>query len=121
MYINLSQRLVIDDRRLGHPWGRVNGSEMGYRERLLALFPPPPRWHWVRIGPQPYSGRSCSRFQFFKDRIPQRILPVPPAPALLDQRVIDVGAIGQEHIGNRAVYTSACRRVDASPHLTLNL
>ena len=26
------------------------------------------------------------------------ILPIPPAPAVFDQRVIDVGAIGKDHI-----------------------
>ena len=32
----------------------------------------------------------------------QRILPIPPAPAVFHQHVIDVGAIGQEHIGKGA-------------------
>ena len=36
----------------------------------------------------------------FQDRIPRRILPIPPTPAVLDQRVIDVGAIGQDHVSN---------------------
>jgi hypothetical protein len=31
--------------------------------------------------------------------IPGRVFPIPPAPAVFDQRVIDVGAIGQTHIG----------------------
>jgi hypothetical protein len=30
------------------------------------------------------------------------MLPVPPAPAIPDQRVIDVGPFGQKHIGNGA-------------------
>ena len=32
-------------------------------------------------------------------RIPWCIFPIPPAPAVFDQCVIDVGAIGQEYIG----------------------
>ena len=30
------------------------------------------------------------------------ILPIPPAPAIFDEFVIDVGTIGQEHIGKGA-------------------
>jgi len=37
----------------------------------------------------------------FQDRIGRHILPIPPAPAVFDQRVIDVGAIRQKHFGNR--------------------
>lgn len=32
----------------------------------------------------------------------RRIFPVPPAPAVLDERVIDVSSIDQQHVGNRA-------------------
>ena len=35
-------------------------------------------------------------------RITWRILPIPPAPALFDQGVVDVRAIGQKQIGNGA-------------------
>ena len=45
-------------------------------------------------------GRSL---QPFKHRITRRILPIPPAPAVFDQRVIDVGPIGQDHIANGAL------------------
>src|SRR5215471_13822327 len=38
----------------------------------------------MRIGPQPYPDRSRSRFQFFENYIPWRILPIPPAPAVVD-------------------------------------
>ena len=38
----------------------------------------------------------------FQYRIPWRILSIPPAPALLDQGVIDVRVIRQEHIGKGA-------------------
>ena len=31
--------------------------------------------------------------------IPRSVFPIPPAPAVFDQRVIDVGPIGQTHIG----------------------
>jgi len=30
------------------------------------------------------------------------MLPIPPAPAVFDQRVVDVGANRQEHISKRA-------------------
>jgi hypothetical protein len=36
-------------------------------------------------------------------QLSRRILVTAPAPALFDQRVIDVGGIGQEHIGKRAL------------------
>jgi hypothetical protein len=36
------------------------------------------------------------------DHIPRSILPVPPAPALCDQLVVDVGSIREECIGHRA-------------------
>ena len=39
-----------------------------------------------------------------------RILPIPPAPGVLDLCVIDVRAIGQKHIGNGAlVFVEAVR------------
>jgi hypothetical protein len=34
--------------------------------------------------------------------IPWRVFPIPPAPAVFDQRVIDVGALVQDHIPNDA-------------------
>jgi hypothetical protein len=33
---------------------------------------------------------------------PRRILPIPPAPAFLDQRMVHIGSIRQNYIGNRA-------------------
>jgi hypothetical protein len=60
---------------------------------------PLPRWHRLPIGPQPYPGSACSRFQFLKHHIPIRILPIPPAPAVFDQCVIDISSIRQKHIG----------------------
>ena len=51
---------------------------------------------------KPFLRLSCFLLQPFQHRIPRRILPIPPAPAVFDQRVIDVGAIGQEHIGKGA-------------------
>ena len=44
----------------------------------------------MRIGPQSYPGCAGSRFQFLKDHIPRRILPIPPAPALLDAFLIGI-------------------------------
>ena len=42
---------------------------------------------------------SCVLLEPFWFRITRRILPIPPAPAVFDQRVVNVGAIAQEHIG----------------------
>ena len=38
----------------------------------------------------------------FQHRIARHILPIPPAPAAFDQRVVDVGAIEQEHVSKDA-------------------
>jgi hypothetical protein len=48
------------------------------------------------------SSLSCSFLQPFKDHIPWCILPIPPAPDVFEQRVIDVGAIRQDHISKGA-------------------
>jgi hypothetical protein len=39
--------------------------------------------------------------------------PIPPAPAVFDQRVVDIRAIGQEHIGNgvRVLVVAAAKLV----------
>src|SRR5712692_981712 len=59
----------------------------------LAHLAPFPRRHRLRISPQPFPPLSCFLLQHFLHRIPRRIFPVPPAPALFDQRVIDVRSI----------------------------
>lgn len=53
--------------------------------------------------PQPFSCLSDFSFQSHHLLIGWRILPIPPVPAVLDQCVIDVRAIGHEHIGNGAL------------------
>jgi hypothetical protein len=58
--------------------------------------------HRLRISPQPFLNLSRSVLQRFEYGIPRRIFPIPPAPAVFDERVIDVGPIGQEHIGEGA-------------------
>ena len=50
------------------------------------------------ISPQAFPGFSCVLLQPFKHRISRRILPIPPAPALLDEFLIEVHPIGQDHI-----------------------
>ena len=55
-----------------------------------------------RINPQAFLRVSCILLQVLKLGIPWRILPVPPAPAIFHQFMVDVGAIRQEHIGNGA-------------------
>ena len=65
-------------------------------------FPVDPRRNGCRINPQTFFRGSCFALQFLKFGIERRILPVPPAPALLDEFLIDVGAILQEYIGKCA-------------------
>jgi len=36
-------------------------------------------------------------------QLSRRILVIPPAPAVFNERVIDLGGIGQEYIGKRAL------------------
>ncbi len=38
----------------------------------------------------------------FQHRIPRRILPIPPAPALLDEFLIEIHPIGQDHVSKGA-------------------
>jgi hypothetical protein len=55
----------------------------------------------MKIGPQAYPNRSCSRFQFFENHILRREFPMPPAPTVFDELVIDVDPIRQKYIGKR--------------------
>ena len=48
----------------------------------------------------PYPCLSCFTFQMLEQRISWRILPIPPAPALLDEFLIEIHAIGQDHLPN---------------------
>ena len=61
-----------------------------------------PRWDGCWISPQPFLGVSHFLLKPFKYRIPWRILPVPPAPAVFDQRIVNVGAIRWKYIGKGA-------------------
>ena len=54
------------------------------------------------ISPQAFLRFSCFLLQPFQHRIPWRIFPIPPTPAIFDQLMVDVGAIRQEHIGKGA-------------------
>jgi len=65
-------------------------------------LPPRPRRHRLRIGPQAFLRFSCVLLQPFDNSVPWRILPIPPAPALLDVFLIDVHAIGQDHVSKGA-------------------
>jgi hypothetical protein len=69
----------------------------------LLPLPPLPRRHWIRIGSQSFPPHSCFLLQPFEHRISRRILPLPPAPALSDEFLIEIHPIGQEYIGNRAL------------------
>ena len=71
--------------------------------RLTAPLPPLPRRHLLRISPQAFLRLSRCLLQSFKLRISWRISPIPPAPALLDEFLIEIHAIGQEHISQGAL------------------
>jgi hypothetical protein len=70
--------------------------------KFLFPFPPLPQRFRLRISPQPFLPLSCFRLKTFQHRISRRILPIPPAPAMLDEFLIQVHAIGQEHVSNGA-------------------
>ena len=69
---------------------------------MLFGFPPLPRRHRLRISPQAFDRLSRILLQPFKYGIPWRVLPIPPAPAVFDECVVDVRAIAQEHVSQRA-------------------
>ena len=70
-----------------------------------------PRQHRLRISPQPLLALSGIPLQPFEHRFHRRILPIPPAPAVIDQHVIDVGSIRQEDITKGApILVEAVRR-----------
>jgi hypothetical protein len=64
----------------------------------LFLLSTLPRRHRLRIGPQAFPLLSRVLLQPFENDIPWRILPIPPAPAVLDQLLIEAHPIGQNHI-----------------------
>jgi hypothetical protein len=72
---------------------------LGY---LISSPAPLPRRYRPQISPQHFPPLSCVLLQLFENSITLRILPISPAPALFDQRVIDVGAIRQKYVGNGA-------------------
>ncbi len=63
----------------------------------LFPLPPLPRRHRLRIDPQAFPRLLRFVSQHFQHRIPQRILPIPPAPAFLYELLIEIQAIGQDH------------------------
>ena len=54
----------------------------------------------MRVSPQPTLRLSRFSLKALQRAIPWRILPIPPASAVFDQRMIDVGAIRQKDISN---------------------
>ena len=54
------------------------------------------------IGPQSFLRLSCIFLQPFEYCVPRRILSIPPAPAVFDQGMVDVGPIEQAYIGKGA-------------------
>ena len=79
-----------------------HGQCRAFRSTLLVASPGPlsplPRRDMSLTHPQAFLAPSRFLLQPFQHRIYWRIFPIPPAPALFDQHVIDVGAIGQEDI-----------------------
>src|SRR5262245_53077507 len=68
-------------------WAMVDAfsaSLVRLSERFSPCLPPLPRRDWCSVSPQSQTSSSCPSFQLFKDYIPRRILPVPPAPAVFD-------------------------------------
>jgi hypothetical protein len=56
---------------------------------------PLPRRHRLRMAHKPL---ACVFLQPFQHHIPRRLLPIPPAPAALDEFLIQAHAIGQDHV-----------------------
>ena len=69
---------------------------------LTTPLSPLPRRHGLRVSPQALLPLSRILLQPFEYRIPWHILPIPSAPTVFDQLMIDVGAIRQKHIGKGA-------------------
>jgi hypothetical protein len=80
-------------------------------------LPPLPWRHMSPGNPQAFLGFSCFLLQPFKHCISWRILPIPPAPAVFDQRVIDVGAIrqltGSRRLRTQIAWRESVRKCDA--------
>ncbi len=55
------------------------------------------------ISPQPFPLLSCGLLQLFEHSISRRILSIPPAPALLDEFLIEIHSIRQDYFANRAL------------------
>jgi len=60
-----------------------------------------PRRHMNRITPQTFLRLSRCLLQPLQHRIPWRILPIPPAPAIFDEGVVDVGTVAQHYVRQR--------------------
>jgi len=63
----------------------------------MGSLPPLPRRHWLRIDPQAFLRVPRVLLQLLQFCISRRILPIPPAPALHDEFLIEVHVIGQDH------------------------
>jgi hypothetical protein len=85
--------------------------------RSSALLPPVPQRDGCRIDPQAFLGLSRFLLKSFKFRISWRILPIPPTPAVFDQRVVDVGPILDNAYG-RAPTRRGLRSETAKPQDT---
>ena len=79
-------------------------SLSGHQTASSCLPPPPlPRRHRLWISPQSSLSLSCFLLQSFEDDIARRIRPIPPAPALLDEFLIDVCSIRQDYVSKGAL------------------
>jgi hypothetical protein len=64
------------------------------------------RQHCLWINPQPIPPLSSFVLSPFPHRISRCILLIPPASAVFNSCVVDVGAIGQDHISKVRLYLS---------------
>ena len=100
----------------GPSYRQFHASRHSVASPLLAAsagsLPPLPRRHRLRISPQPFPRLSCFLLQYLQHRIPRCILPIPPTPALLDEFLIEIHPLGEEHVSKGALVLIVAVRVD---------
>ena len=96
--ISTRRRVPKRRERLDH-----HGQCRAFRSTLVAASPGPlsplPRRDMSLTHPQAFLRLSCILLEPREFCIPGSVFPIPPTPAVFDQRVIDVGPIRQKHIG----------------------
>jgi hypothetical protein len=97
LFTGWSTTALPDFKRKVRSWKRQVLVRVQHRHPRSRV-PVHPRRHGLRISPQAFLRFQRFLLQPLKLSIPWRILPIPPAPAVFDKCVIDVGAIQQEHV-----------------------